>query len=376
MEEVLRRIQTLENKVDCLMQKEENLETTTKTLMQELNYIKGTSTTNINILNSKHQNNIDNIIKSINIYKQTKQQHPYWISCILELLDKRIVIGCCGGTLSINQMNFETKEWKVLTQKSKAHDGSISSLCEISNKRIISSSYDKTIKVWDTSSNNDIQLIKTITQHKEEVNKVIALTYNRFASCSDDCTVKLWNSDTYEQIPIPFERQVGPGSLLQLKRQREVLVISSCSSRNHSLHFYQSCQPYNFLDTINNVCTTFNHGLIELGNGHVAVSHYNPNCIYIVNPIRYELVATIVDKEYIPNSGPLFMFGYDSFIYVSLNGGCLCGVTFVNGEYKITFKTKENENDLKGNCLSIVNNGKFIIGDNKYGGCSVFKYSY
>ena len=46
-------------------------------------------------------------------------------------------------------MNYETKEWKVLVQKDKAHDNTITSLCEINNKRIISSSDDKTIKIWD-----------------------------------------------------------------------------------------------------------------------------------------------------------------------------------------------------------------------------------
>ena len=54
-------------------------------------------------------------------------------------------------------MNYETKEWKVLTHKDKAHDGIITSLCELSNKRIISASYDTTIKVWSVLSNNDIQ---------------------------------------------------------------------------------------------------------------------------------------------------------------------------------------------------------------------------
>ena len=43
-------------------------------------------------------------------------------------------------------------------------------------------------------SDNDIQLITALTQHKERIEKVIAPTQNRFASCSDkDGTVKLFN---------------------------------------------------------------------------------------------------------------------------------------------------------------------------------------
>jgi WD40 repeat protein len=298
------------------------------------------------------------------------------VSYILELLDGRIAVSCCGGAISLNQMNYETKEWTVLTQKNNAHDGIIESLCEINNKRIISSSVDKTIKVWDVSSNEDIKLIKELTQHKDKVNKVITLTCIRFASCSsDDCTVKLWNSDTYELIPIPFEKQIYPDSLLQLKRQREVLVVSCCSKKNPSLHFYQLCHPYELLGKINNVCTTYMSGLIELSNGHVAASHYNPNCIYIVDTQKYELVTTIVDKEYIPDCGPLYVFGNDSFIYVSLDGGCFCEVSMMNGEYKISFKTKESDNNLLS-CISLVNDGKYFISGNRYGGCSIYSYSY
>ena len=154
----------------------------------------------------KHAENKDNIITSINLYKQTKEQHLKWITSILELLDGRLAVGCGGGAISLNQMNYEIKEWTVLTQRDKAHDAQITSLCELSNKRIVSSSLDKTIKVWNVLSDKDIQLITTLTQHKGEVDKVIALTHNRFASYSnDDGTVKLYNSETYEQIQIPFE---------------------------------------------------------------------------------------------------------------------------------------------------------------------------
>ena len=161
------------------------------------------------------KDNIDKIITSVNIYKQTKQQHKDLVSELLELLNGRIALGCYKGSISLNQMNYKTKEWKILTQKDKAHDDVISSLCELSNKRLISSSLDKTIKIWNVSSNMSMTVIITLTQHKGEIDQVITLTNNRFVSCSYDIeTVKLWNSKTYEQIPIPFEQQNVPNSLL------------------------------------------------------------------------------------------------------------------------------------------------------------------
>ena len=95
-----------------------------------------------------------------------------------------------------------------------------------------------------------------------------------------------------------------------------------------------------------NVCTTHKQGLIELTNGHIAASRHEPNLIYIVDPQKYALVATIEDNEYIPIGGPLHNCGNDSFIYVPYNGKYLCQISMINGEYNISFKAKENENDL------------------------------
>jgi WD40 repeat protein len=359
MEEVLNRILTLEKKVAYL-------ESSNNSLIQEINHLK----------EAKYQTNIDKLFTSINLYKQTPQQHKYPISSLLELLDGKIVLGCGGGAMSLNQINYETKEWKIIAQFNNAHNGPITCLCELNDKRVISSSYDKFIKIWNISSNSGILLIQTLTQHKEGVLKLLTLTCNRFASCSyNDGEVKLWDNETYQQIPTPFEQQVCPTSLLQLNKQREVLVISSCPQTNPSLRFYQLQQPFNLIGIVENVCTTHKQGLIELTNGHVAASRHEPNHIYIIDPQTYRLVTTIMDSQYIPIGGPLYCCGNDSFIYVPYSGKYLCQISMINGEYKISFKGKENENSLKGNCMSMINNGKFIISSNNYGGCSIFNYS-
>ena len=55
-------------------------------------------------------------------------------------------------------LHKETKHMMIL---------SISSLCELSNKKIILSLLDKTIKVWKIPLNEGVQLIK-LTQHKRK----------------------------------------------------------------------------------------------------------------------------------------------------------------------------------------------------------------
>ena len=66
--------------------------------------------------------------------------------------------------------------------------------------------------------------------------------------------------------------------------------------------------PYQLLGTFNDVCASLSKGLVELSNGHIAASHYVPNCIYIANPNTYKLITNIVDKEYITDCGGLCMY--------------------------------------------------------------------
>ena len=112
MEEVLRRIRTLENRVNSLIQKEEYIVNKHTSNIQTLKNIKETTTTILNILNSTQRNNNEKIITSINLYKQTQQQHKHSgeVSFILELLNGRIAVSSAGGSIFFNQMNYQTKE--------------------------------------------------------------------------------------------------------------------------------------------------------------------------------------------------------------------------------------------------------------------------
>ena len=68
-------------------------------------------------------------------------------------------------------------------------------------------------------------------------------------------------------------------------------------------------------------------------------------------------------------------FGDASFIYVSYGGGSFCEMTIMNGEYMISFKTKENDNELYGDIICILSKGKYIVSNNNFHGCSIFTYT-
>ena len=140
--------------------------------------------------------------------------------------DKRIASGGKDGNISISSYNVERKTWKRKIHKEKVHDSDVTSLCTLSGHRLLSGSYDQSIKVW-SASDVDLKLIKEIKEHTDDVRKVIPLSKERFASCSWDCAVKVWKDDnTYECIST-LQHDDDVRSILQL-RGKEVLV-SACN---------------------------------------------------------------------------------------------------------------------------------------------------
>ena len=130
-----KELSIMKDKNDSINQRVEDLQSTissilqysiTKEEMKEIIKEGLTPITNMLIgkekVNAETQTeNIDNISKPFNLYKQTQHKHPGCLTCILELLDRRIAVSCYEGSISLNQMNYETKEWKVLAHRDKAH---------------------------------------------------------------------------------------------------------------------------------------------------------------------------------------------------------------------------------------------------------------
>ena len=85
-------------------------------------------------------------------------------------------------------------------QSIENHTDDITDLLKLNEEKFISSSKDKTIKIFNFYSNR-FNLIKTLDIHQGQVNQVIKLNLSdHFASCSDDKTIKFWNFDFNRNI--------------------------------------------------------------------------------------------------------------------------------------------------------------------------------
>lgn len=76
------------------------------------------------------------------------------------------------------------------TFQSNGHLGSIAIIAVLADGRVISGSYDSTLRIWDASTGQCLQILKG---HTGAINCVAVLSNGRVASGSDDRTLRVWD---------------------------------------------------------------------------------------------------------------------------------------------------------------------------------------
>ena len=299
---------------------------------------------------------------------QVQKIHSEYICFITELKDNRIVTCSNDNSISIVSIDYETKKWKVDIKKLNAHEDSINSLCEVNNK-LVSGSYDKTIKVWGITP-RELKLLSTLTNHTDYVNKVIPLTNNRFSSCSSDKTIIIWNSVNYELIKtLTNENSV----FALLKPEQKELLITSVDET--SIDFWD-LNNYKKLHSIKgHYAHYFGQRIIELPNKLIAISSMASDYpIIIVDPITYCIIKEIKEQGYISNDSSLCVLDTHSFVYAYY--GKVVQIA-IDDEYSVLYKTK-SEQQLNGdNGIVSVDKGKYLIVVNSSGtGFEITKPNY
>ena len=150
----------------------------------------------MNINNFNNNNNINsNLPKSINLSKITEikkiHEHSNYITALVILSDGRLVSGSYDK--SINIYNKETYNLEIKIKN--AHEFEVSSFEILPENILISASYDVHIKLWKIEKNS-YKNIKTIYDaHDDEISKIIYIKRkNLLCSCSKDQSIKFWNS--------------------------------------------------------------------------------------------------------------------------------------------------------------------------------------
>ena len=251
----------------------------------------------------------------------------------------------------------------------QGHDGSISSLRELNRNKLVSSSWDKTLKVWNINKDS-LTPIKTLEGHNNGVFQAIPLTKDTIASGSEDKTIRIWNINTYKTELHTLQEDFDVCSLIKLKNKDEMV---SGGGGGNSVSFW-NIKTFTKVHSVECCyCWSYN-GIIELPNNHIAVSGGYSSTIDVIDIMKYQRVKQIECEDYIARGGwysSLHLLSNGTFIYS--HDHCFCQISSTT--YEVLYKDKK-EKEFGGEAMTSTSNGKYIIADNWNKSISIFKVDY
>ena len=321
-------------------------------LLKEKLQMKPESANKINQNNSINAINFKNISEREPIHFMSKH-HANYIYCIAILKNKRLVSGGYDTKIIIYDKNYTHPELEI-----KEHSAAVTSLIVASNGNLISSSIDKTLKIFkiEESTNKtglslNYFLLQTInTTHSNNIIHVRELSSNKLVSCSLDTQLNFYlpqNNNYSLEITIDVPKAVY--DFLEILNDQ--LVVSFADS----LHLFSlknrkfikelkeiSCYP----DWVNDcLCLLKPNYLVVCGNGY----------LYVVDLIQFKLLNKINT-----NSNNISLCYWNDRLFVGTNNGMIqeYKVDDMNLS-KISFKEKCHQNyiwqlllDDEGNLIS------------------------
>ena len=112
--------------------------------------------------------------------------HINWVNCVAVLSDGRVVSGSWDCTLRV---------WDAATgqclQTLEGHTNVVTCVTDLQDRWVVSGSRDGTLRVWDVATG---QCLQTLKGHTNWVNCVSVLPDGRVVSGSYDNTVRVWNA--------------------------------------------------------------------------------------------------------------------------------------------------------------------------------------
>ena len=268
------------------------------------------------------------------------KHHANYIYCITLLKNKRLVSGGYDSKIIVYDKNYTNPELEI-----KEHSESVTSLIVASNGNLISSSCDKTLKVFKIEENNNIDkvglnyyVMQTInTTHENNIIHVRELSSNKLVSCSLDTKLNFYipqNNNYSLEITINTPKSVY--NFLEVLNAHLVIAFND-ELKLFDLRqrkFIKELKEINcYADWVNdNLCLLNNNYLVVCGNGY----------LYVVDLIQFKLLNKVNT-----NSNNISLLYCNNKLIVGTNDGMIQEFK-VNESYlsKISVKEKCHLNNI------------------------------
>ena len=278
-----------------------------------------------------------NLVSVLNLHKKT-------INSLLLLKDERLVSTSDDNTIII--WDLKKKENFVLS----GHEGPVFYAFQLQNGHLVSCSEDCTIRFWDLEKQI---CISNFRAHEKTIVKVIQLSNKRIASCSFDKKIKIWkegeklNNESLIKVLEGHEEFVT--SVLELKNKNYIVS----GGRDSRLRFWSSAD-YTCKKVIDETYCQWNNSIVELDDEKLLIGYFNQ--VIVVNLKEFQIETKIVTEKLNDLVYPVLMSNNNLIL------GCKENIFFLNSQnFQLGAETIK-VHDKEISCLLVIKDQYLITG--------------
>ena len=194
-----------------------------------------------------------------------------------------------GMILIINLLTYKT-DIKI----EKTHDDQVNSLRQLNDSRLITSSSDKTIKIFSIEENN-YKLDQTLNGHTYDVFDCKELSNNLLISCSNDGSIILWEKNAADNNYFLKEKiNTSPDEISEIEEINDNLIVTisvfDCVSQ---VSFWNLYPKFQLIKTINNIETSGRDSYFKINDNLIGIVECEDLGINIIDVNKFEIIKTL-----------------------------------------------------------------------------------